>query len=166
MRRQILSLVLIPCLLIAQPTVLDHFHDQGEPSNHDFRPHFHASVVLGGHHHDHRCPHDDNDHDDSDGHHHHDPVPDEPTHKGARPTKPSHDHDADAIFLAVADSISGECSHQKHDPISFVALTLFERCTAAGPDLDRWGYLRCCGPGPPSIDTACPLYVRYLTLLI
>lgn len=171
MYRRVVSLALLPCLLLSQTAVLGHAHGGGQPAGHDLRPHFHTAPTGHGHHHDdsdghsHHVHHRHHHHDEDGGHTHADvdetrsePAPRSP------PTQP--DHDDDAFFVAAVDAtVSPRPQTGDEDTTAawWVAVGLIPSA-AAWDRPQTFSPTR--GPPPPDPGPHCPLYVRYLALLI
>ncbi len=164
MYRRVVSLLLLPCMLLTQSAAFGHAHGGGQPAGHDLRPHVHTNPLAVDNHHAH-----DHSHDASGGHHcHHDDVKDAPklyTQLTPQP-KPLSDHDSDAVYVNATDAVVVE---RPETTVGFESsywwiagdADLLAKCWAGSPV--HWVFS---GHPPPLDGQICPLYIRYLTLLI
>jgi hypothetical protein len=161
MRRRVVSILLVPCVLLTQAgAVFGHSHGGYEPTGHDFRPHLHTNRSATGHEHSH------NHHDQDGRHHEHDDAdaPAEPDSQGVPVSEENHDSDAvyiNGVNVALAPrSASGEKlagSPLFADCVLHVAPRF---CVQPAQQVFR------CALAPPLCGFACPIYVWQGALLI
>lgn len=153
MRRCVVSLLLVPCVLLIQATPLAHAHGGRQPAGHGHRPHVHTAPARAGHTHGH-------------GHHHHDEDDDRGPGQAPPPRPgPVDGHDSDAVYIDAVDLVAGGRA-EAHEGVTSPGFP-----AAVGP-LEAGAFL----PGPPTLPAArahppprgrsCPLYVRHLSFLI
>lgn len=174
MLRRVVSLLLLPCLLLAQSAPLAHAHGRATPSGHESRPHVHlglAAVVFdenhehsaAGHRHSHGAG----------GHHHHDAdsratlAPDsisgDAAGIGLAPCQPG-EHDSDAVFVSTADAVASRASAES----AASELVWLTTLALVVTDFDLFP-LTSTPHHPPSPDARAsdrPLYIRHSALLI
>jgi hypothetical protein len=164
MIRRFVCLSLVAVMLANQGLLFAHVNhaaDGPEPAGHNSRSHFH----LGGHDH-HTTAHVDN-HKATHSHHHGDVDRETGEYDGELPSTvmPLGDHDANAIYCAEAVALARD----RATSITFPAKCVWgvsSLCVADRSDdrLLRLGPIR--GQPASVFDTACPIYLRTLSLRI
>src|SRR5262245_36881514 len=97
MYRQVMSLILVPCVLLTQSVAFGHSHGGREPAGHGLRPHFHTKLGSAGH--------------------HHHPGDTDAPEPGTPAAEPISDHDADAVYLDVVSVvITDRLTANDHEP--------------------------------------------------
>ena len=161
MIRRFLCLLLVPLMLVNQAMCFAHSHhgtDIAEPEGHASRPHFH----FGDHgHHDSNRDHKHHakqSHGEHFGHH---PRSDE--HDAAFPLEITSvsDHDANAVYFTETVTIARDGNSVVVLSSKYVTVAAILR--VAEPS-DDWS-LRL-GQPASVFDTACPIYLRTLSLRI
>lgn len=159
MIRRIVSLLLVPLLLANQGLAVAHSHhaaDVAEPAGHGARPHFH----VGGH--DHHNSAHNHEHVAVHAHSHRGHDPDETLPSAIVPLE---DHDADAMYFAGAVTLARGAITPSIVPAKFIVLAAVLGVAERSSDrLLRLGPI--CGQPRPDSDTACPIYLRTLSLRI
>ncbi len=156
MTRRIVSLLLMPMLLVSQGLCFGHSH-QGdsvtEQEGHDARPHFHLHGCGHQHHGDH--DHDDAKH-QSEAHQRHDKVE---ILTGYLPVAP---HDDDAVYVAATVMLPTIRSVAADAVGKFWLETPFAKVVASDVVVSHLSGIL--SSLPPPIVSACPLYLRTLSL--
>lgn len=165
MIRRFFCLLLVPLMLANQGLLFAHAHhgtDVGEPEGHASRPHFH---FRGHGHHD--STHNHSQHSD---HSHGDPSMDVPAsdeYDDALPpvVSPVGEHDSDAVYGVETVTVARDGNSVSVLSAKYVAVAVIFRVVDQSDDyLLRLGPLR--GQPESVFDTACPIYLRTLSLRI
>lgn len=156
MYRQIVSLLMLPCVLLAQSASLGHAHSS-QPSDHNLRPHVHIKVEQQAHCHSHGA---------GSHHHHHDvAMPTESAIPDEQP-EPSPTHDSDALYVSVVDVfVLKITSVLDEDPSSFFLSAVDLAILSCSFDCNRVAVAFCSHPPPISVQR-CALYIQLLTIII
>ena len=157
MRRQIVSLLLLPCVVLTQSAfAFGHTHGENEPAGHGTRAHFHTSA----------CPH----HCHDSTHHHHDAVNGNDERDGQQDDRSApvseHPHDSDAVYVNKVDVVVRPHT-TPYDELVLSCLWVPIGMQLTGAVLDSSARPGICpSDRPPPCAYDCPLYIWQLTLLI
>lgn len=151
MRRKILALLLLPCVLLSQAVTFGHVHAEGTPAGHGARPHVHIDSESHehGHVHSHGHHHDEGDDGSSD----------------SEPTAPS-DHDSDASYTGYLGAVVVRRALSDHQVSFWQIWTLTDISMPVRQAVDLSRVARHSRYGERPFFELCPLYVQQLALLI
>lgn len=158
MNRQIVSFLMMPCVLLAQSVVaFGHVHGGVEPAGHQTRAHVHFGIAHSGHTHGHHHGHH--------GHQHHHEDCGDTSEQPNVPSSPCSGHDSDAFYVdGVAADLCRQTSGENELTVSFSAAGLESKALfpQSATSSHRVAH-RIHGPPP---DDDCPTYLLLSTLLL
>lgn len=159
MYRRFVSLLLLPCMLLAQSASLGHAHGSNQPSDHNLRPHIHTKLEQQVHSHSHS-------HGTGGHHHHHDYAVPTETVIPDQQSEPSPTHDSDAVYVSALDLIILQISPVLDEDQYSIFLSAVELAILASAFDCHRGTVAICSHPPPISVQHCARYIQLLTLII